>query len=136
MNESKQANKRPRRMVLATMLGAAFAGLAGKSFAFGGPGGFGGRHHGFGGGDPATMAKRIELMVRYRLASVNASETMVRRLLEFPYPRICRHLVAAELLGALNEHGYPIAAELISAAYDAHDDVALDLLSTLETANV
>lgn len=54
---------------------------------------------------------------------------MVRGLLRFPYPKICRHLVAAELLSALDEAGYPISLSAISATFNARDEEALELLS-------
>lgn len=61
--------------------------------------------------------------------------TMIRRLLEFPYPQICRHLVAAELLAALVEHGHTMPEGLISATWNAHDEEALDLMKELSHAN-
>lgn len=57
---------------------------------------------------------------------------MVRGLLEFPYPQICRHLVAAELLGALEAAGHLVNPELISATWNAYDLDALDLLKECE----
>lgn len=53
---------------------------------------------------------------------------MVRRLLQFPYPQICRHLVAAELLAALKEAGHPVSAEALEATWNARDEEALELL--------
>ena len=53
---------------------------------------------------------------------------MVRRLLNFPYPQVCRHLVAAELLGALKENGCPVDGALISAVFSGRDDEAIALI--------
>jgi hypothetical protein len=52
----------------------------------------------------------------------------IRVLLNFPYPQICRHSVAADLLSILEEHGVPVSAELASAVVRAEDDEALALL--------
>lgn len=53
---------------------------------------------------------------------------IVQRLLQFPLPTICRHAVAADLLSALEAHGYPVSNELAGAVVRAEDDVALKLL--------
>jgi hypothetical protein len=53
---------------------------------------------------------------------------MVRRLLEFPYPQICRHSVACDLLSLLEEHGYPVTDALAAAVVRADDGKALELL--------
>jgi hypothetical protein len=50
-------------------------------------------------------------------------------LMKFPYPTICRHLVAANLLSTLEEHGYPVSKELARAVVGADDDAALALLA-------
>jgi hypothetical protein len=54
---------------------------------------------------------------------------MVRRLLEFPYPQICRHSVACDLLSLLEEHGYPVTDGLAAAVVRADDGKALELLN-------
>lgn len=58
----------------------------------------------------------------------SAIMTIVRGLLEFPYPQICRHLVAAELLAALDENGHPIEPGLIKATWEADDITALSFM--------
>jgi hypothetical protein len=55
----------------------------------------------------------------------------VRNLLNFPYPQVCRHLIALELLSILEQHGTPIAPELATAVCQANDAEALTLLATL-----
>lgn len=55
--------------------------------------------------------------------------TMVKKLMEFPYPTICRHAVGLDLLGALAKHGHPVSSELLDAVCCARDDEALELLS-------
>lgn len=53
---------------------------------------------------------------------------MIRRLLSFPFPTICRHSVALDLLSLLEEHGYKVDPELIAATSRADDTLALQLL--------
>lgn len=55
---------------------------------------------------------------------------MIIGLLKFPYPQICRHLVALELLSLLEKNGYEISEELakyISKASEC-DSEAIDLI--------
>lgn len=56
---------------------------------------------------------------------------MVENLMKFPYPTICRHAIALDLLGALEFAGYELNAELANAVCSAHDDEALAILETL-----
>ena len=49
--------------------------------------------------------------------------------MKFPYPTICRHLVAADMLSALEEHGYPVSRRLVKAVVDADDEAALEALA-------
>jgi hypothetical protein len=53
---------------------------------------------------------------------------MVERAMQFPYPTICRHLVAADLLSTLEEHGYRMPEGLAHAVVNAHDEDALAIL--------
>jgi hypothetical protein len=53
----------------------------------------------------------------------------VRWLLTFPFPQVCRHLVAGRLLDQLERHGYPLTHELAGAVVRAEDDDALELLN-------
>lgn len=53
-------------------------------------------------------------------------------LLNFPYPQVCRHLVAGRLLDAMEMHGYPLSAELAGAVACAKDDEALRILETAQ----
>lgn len=54
---------------------------------------------------------------------------MVRRLMLFPFPTICRHSVACDILSALEADGYALSPELAIAVTHAHDDEALELLA-------
>lgn len=54
---------------------------------------------------------------------------MVKNLLRFPFPQICRHLVAAELLGALEDAGCSVPDGAIAATFNAYDEEALELMS-------
>ena len=53
---------------------------------------------------------------------------LVDRLLRFPFPTICRHAVAGDLLDALERSGFPLTQELAEAVVKAQDDRALRLL--------
>jgi hypothetical protein len=53
---------------------------------------------------------------------------MIKRLLNFPYAKICRHSVAADLLDRLERAGAPVSMELAKAIIDANDERALTLL--------
>lgn len=56
-------------------------------------------------------------------------ETMVKKLLEFPYPQICRHSVAYDLLSIIEEYGGDVPNELAQAVTQADDERALELES-------
>jgi hypothetical protein len=53
---------------------------------------------------------------------------MVRNLMKFRYPQICRHLVAADLLSLLDSKGASVSADLADAVVNANDEEALRLL--------
>lgn len=57
---------------------------------------------------------------------------MIERFLTFPFPQICRHSVACDLLNLLEIHGVKITSELADAVVRAEDDVALDLIKELK----
>ena len=52
----------------------------------------------------------------------------VERLVDYPFPQICRHVVAADFLEKLEELGEPVTAELAGAVVRAEDWDALELL--------
>jgi len=54
---------------------------------------------------------------------------IIERMMRFPYPTICRHSVAADLLSLLEEYGRPVSTELARAIVQADDDTALVLLA-------
>jgi hypothetical protein len=58
---------------------------------------------------------------------------MIASLLRFPFPTVCRHLVAADLLSALEEAGLGIPQELARAVVAADDENALTLLEQFRT---
>ncbi len=63
---------------------------------------------------------------------------MIKRLLSFPYPTICRHSVAADLLSLLEESGEEITdsfAELAKHIIEAQDQEALHYLSQIQGAH-
>jgi hypothetical protein len=64
---------------------------------------------------------------------VPASELLklVENLLRIPAPRICRHLVACDILSMLESNGFKIPVELAQAVVSCEDDVALQHLETL-----
>lgn len=57
--------------------------------------------------------------------------TMIDRLMRFPFPTICRHSVAADLLDRLELQGAPVSVELARAIVSADDETVLELLPTL-----
>ena len=56
---------------------------------------------------------------------------MMKKLLEFPYPQICRHYVVCDILSLFEKHGQKIDTELVKAVVSGEDEKALELLSTL-----
>lgn len=54
---------------------------------------------------------------------------LVEGCLKLPYPRICRHQVALDLLDVLERSGEYISPVLAKAICDAEDNKALDILS-------
>jgi hypothetical protein len=60
---------------------------------------------------------------------------MIAGTIAFPYPKICKHLVAADLLSLLEEHGFPVTTELAGAVVNADDEVALDLIRSCPMSN-
>lgn len=66
---------------------------------------------------------------------IDAAEIVneIKWLLNFPFPQVCRHLVATRLLAVLDEAGVSISKELISATFNADDITALPLLEKVKT---
>ncbi len=56
---------------------------------------------------------------------------LVEKLLDFPFPQICRHLVAHDLLQAMREAGAEIPDQLIDAVTQAQDTSAKQQLAEL-----
>jgi hypothetical protein len=56
---------------------------------------------------------------------------IIRGLLRFPYPQICRHSVALDLLSLLEASGAPISQELADAVVCSDDASALRILNGL-----
>lgn len=52
----------------------------------------------------------------------------IEKLMHFPFPQVCRHLVALELLSILEQHGATVSEELARAICQAKDEEALTLL--------
>jgi hypothetical protein len=53
---------------------------------------------------------------------------LIKRTIKFPYPQICKHLVACDLLQILEEAGNPVSQELARAVVRAEDERAVKLL--------
>ena len=53
---------------------------------------------------------------------------LIKQMLGFPFPQICRHDVACRLISLLEERGYPIDEEFVKAVVAADDETALSLL--------
>lgn len=60
---------------------------------------------------------------------------LVEKLIDFPFPQICRHLVAHDLLQAMREAGAEIPDELIDAVTQAQDASAREQLAQLIEAD-
>lgn len=60
--------------------------------------------------------------------SVEQCKMMVRNLLEFPYPHVCRHLVADTILDILEQNGVQCPEGLREDVVKAKDAVALEKL--------
>jgi hypothetical protein len=55
----------------------------------------------------------------------------IKRTIEFPYPQICKHLVASNLLSIMEENGFDLSQELAKAVINADDDKSIDLINCL-----
>ena len=53
----------------------------------------------------------------------------IRRLLSFPYPQICRHLVVCDLLSIMENKGMIVHNDLAEAVCQSDDDRALGILN-------
>lgn len=56
---------------------------------------------------------------------------LIKRLVNFPYPQICIHSVACDLLSLLESKGHPIDNELARALVFADDELSLSILEKL-----
>jgi hypothetical protein len=58
----------------------------------------------------------------------------VRNMLNFPFPSICRHTVALDMLSILEKHGYPIPDGLAKAICEGSggDERALEILKEVD----
>jgi hypothetical protein len=54
---------------------------------------------------------------------------MIEGLLKFPYPQICRHAVALDLLSLIEESGEKLDPTFVKAVSQAEDDVALNIIN-------
>lgn len=86
MNDQQTPENRgqPRRLwryvIGASLVGAIAAGLGVASLAYAQAGGYGGRHGGLYDADPQTMQNRVEAMVKFRLAGIDASEAQQSKI--------------------------------------------------------
>ena len=56
---------------------------------------------------------------------------MIRGLLNFPYPQICRHAVALDLLNLLEQNGATLNSDMVIHIVQADDEKALALVERL-----
>lgn len=56
---------------------------------------------------------------------------MVDGLMRFPYPSICRHYVAANILDLLERNGVEISTELARAVVRCDDETAIEELEKI-----
>jgi hypothetical protein len=59
----------------------------------------------------------------------------IHNLLHLPFPQICRHLVALDLLSILEQHGATFPPELADAICRAKDEDALQLIPLLKVVD-
>ena len=55
-------------------------------------------------------------------------ERFIRGLLEFPYPKICRHYVIQQMLMVLETNGNSLDTEFVNAVSSCDDNMALDIM--------
>jgi hypothetical protein len=48
-----------------------------------------------------------------------------RRVIAYPFPQICKHLVASNMLSDMEEIGFDVTQDVAHAVVNAHDDEAL-----------
>lgn len=56
---------------------------------------------------------------------------IVKKLMNFPFPTICRHAVASDLLSMLEERGWKCPRDLAESVIKAEDQKALDILTAM-----
>jgi hypothetical protein len=58
----------------------------------------------------------------------------IKGLLTFPYPQVCRHLVACDLISILEDEGWKFPVEFVDAVVRANDEEALYYLENINMA--
>jgi hypothetical protein len=53
----------------------------------------------------------------------------ISKVISFPQPQMCKHLIAADLLSLLIKHGIEVSSDLAEAVVGADDETALRLLN-------
>jgi len=56
---------------------------------------------------------------------------VVKRLIEWPTARVCRHYVAATILNYMEQGGFPLTGEFAKAVVDADDEAAKKIVNEL-----
>ena len=56
---------------------------------------------------------------------------IAKKTIEFPYSRICKHLVASDLLSLLVQKGYNVPESLAESVVKADDDKSLAIFDEL-----
>lgn len=59
---------------------------------------------------------------------ISRLEDMIISLIKFPYPHICKHLVACDLLSLIEEYGESMPYELGKAIAQADDERVIELM--------
>jgi hypothetical protein len=65
--------------------------------------------------------------IRPNLPHLTVLELM-RKLINFPRPEICKHSVVCDLLSALEAEGMPVSEDLAGAVVNADDEGSLAIL--------
>lgn len=56
---------------------------------------------------------------------------IVKNLINFPFPTICRHAVASDLLNMLEEKGWQCPQDLAESVVKAEDQKVLNILAAM-----
>lgn len=71
-----------------------------------------------------THHEVVDLMVENAKLKAFIDQTW-RRVIEYPFPQICKHLVASNILSDMEELGFEVTQEVARAVVESDDEAAL-----------